>query len=102
MAFWVTKGTPALNLDEKSVGVQCAIIFGVTIGVTLIATFVGVPLMWRRANKEEKVREEIAREAREHGEAAANGGVEELTTVNVDVVNAGKFEGVFPGVLLFW
>jgi hypothetical protein len=59
MTFWVTKGTPALKLDEKPIGVQLAIIFGVTGAVTVLSVFM-IPFMRRRAEREDAERTRIA------------------------------------------
>lgn len=60
MTFWVTKGTPALKLNEKPVWEQCAIIFGVTIAMTILSCF-AIPFMRRRAELEEAERDRIAK-----------------------------------------
>eukprot|EP01134_Creolimax_fragrantissima_P006196 CFRG6196T1 len=43
ISFWVYKGSPSLELDEKSIGVQLAIIFGCTIFIGAVAIFIAVP-----------------------------------------------------------
>eukprot|EP00122_Pirum_gemmata_P007298 Pgem_evm1s6696 len=75
-SFWVYKGTPSLKLDEKPIGVQLGIIFGMTGAVGLLSIFVVVPFLLKRV----KVWEEQERKQNEEDSSSLESGtVDNLT-----------------------
>eukprot|EP00124_Ichthyophonus_hoferi_P000220 Ihof_evm4s8 gene=Ihof_evmTU4s8 len=111
MAYWVKKGTPALKLDEKPIGIQLAIIITPTVVVSLLSVFVLIPWFKRRTARQEaaeaeaadtaKVTADIAIENDHSNDASvtkkAEGDVDEAEiTVAVDV--HGNVIDAFPDV----
>ncbi|KNC77129.1 hypothetical protein SARC_10402 [Sphaeroforma arctica JP610] len=73
MSFWVYKGSPSLNLDEKSIGVQLAIILG-SVGFTgLISLVVVVPWLLKITKQMDQEERTESKDNSNRAEATLNG-----------------------------